>query len=244
VTRPAMAVRAAAVEWRRSCHDRSVLAGLGLTLLPVVSLLGSLPDDPRNIPVELLASLADPLGVALLADVAMIAAACTSVRTAMAFHDGIVGRDTLALGHGLPMLMRAVNSVLVGALLGAVAWGVAALAVRLVAGVGVVDLQLLGPVIVVGSWAGAWGFAIGSLVRAPLVVLLVTLLTLAPALLLASMAQDAVAATPLGSLLDAVGFPIEDGRGKPGVASVITVAWLGTLLAVAILSDRLRPRLA
>ncbi|PPG67584.1 hypothetical protein C5C31_09285 [Rathayibacter rathayi] len=239
-----MVVRAVAIEWRRSRSDRYLFACLGLTILPTVSILGSLPDDAKKLPAEALALLADPLSVVLLTNVALIAAAFGSIRTSIAFASGIVGRDSLALQRGLPLLMRGISAGLAGSLLGAVVWGVAALGVRLIASVEVVDVRFLAPAVIVGLWGGMWGFAVGSIVRSPLFVLLVTFLTLSPALLLATIAPDAVELAPLGSLLSAIGSPLSESGVDQGMARVIAAGWVVALLLVALVSFRLRPRIA
>lgn len=234
-------IRAVVVEGGRLLRDRLFLACLILAVLPAASLFGSLPEarmDPTAIEA-LRASFRTTLAV----NVALLAAAFGAVRTSTAFACGLVARDELVLRAGAPFWTRAAASSLGGACI-----GVVALCVAGAVGAGLqVDLgwwPLAAPALVVGLWSGIWGFAVGAVVRAPLSVLLVVVLTLSPALPLAEIAPELARALPLGSVLVAVGAPFAGSAGGgQAMMPVVLLLWAVTAMAISFLVYRLRPRL-
>ncbi|MDR6866957.1 hypothetical protein J2Y69_001556 [Microbacterium resistens] len=239
------AVRALRIEARRFIRDRYVPAFLALAALPLIALLGSLPEGLSEAPDGVLLGLRAHVGTGLLSQVALLAAALGAIRTSTAFAQGIVGRDALALPGMLPFWSRACSSAVAGALVGTTAWTLASMGVRLVAGADVVDPALLGPAAALGVGAGIWGFAIGALVRAPLSVLLVVFASLTPPLFLASIAPVVADLLPLGSALLAAGSPIGAGGDGPGQAfgALVAGAWGSILILAALLAYRWRSRL-
>lgn len=233
-----MVWRAARVEALRLCTDTALAACLGLALLPAIAIVAGLPDGGAAPPPE---ALEGPLRVSASANTALLAAGFGAVRIAAAYRLGTVGRDALVLRTRTAFWMRVASSAAGGVVVGLGAWVFAGALACLFGHLEVFESSSPGTAVVMGAGGGVWGTAIGAVLRAPLAVVPVVILSLSPALLLSSLLPEAVIALPLGSALLALGCPIVTAGGDQWWAAVIAVLWLIGATGLSFALHRVRP---
>ncbi|WP_350351510.1 hypothetical protein ABS642_20105 [Microbacterium sp. A8/3-1] len=235
-----MVWRAARIEALRLFTEPGLAAFLGLALLPAIAIVAGLPGGvpPSG------GALDGPLHVSLLVNAALLAAGFGAVRTAVAFRAGIVGRDALVLRSGAGFWMRVVSSASGGAVVALGAWTFACVGVRIFGHLDVFGAPSLGAALMLGAGAGIWGAAIGALVRAPLAVLPLVILSLSPAMFLSVLFPDAVIALPLGSALLALDVPIIEAAGERWWSVGVAFLWLIGALCLSFAMYRERPLLS
>jgi hypothetical protein len=235
-----MVWRAARVEALRLFTEPGLAACLGLSLLPAIAIVAGLTD---GVPPSAEA-LDGPLRVLLFANIALLSAGFGAVRTAAAFRAGIVGRDALVLRSGAGFWMRVGSSASGGSVVATGAWSFACIGTRIFGHLDVFDAPSLGAALLLGAGGGIWGAAIGALVRAPLAVLPIVIVSLSPAMLLSSLLPDAVIALPLGSALLALDVPIVEAAVEQWGSAGTTFLWVIGALCLSFTMYRVRPILS
>ncbi|MFS0894805.1 hypothetical protein [Microbacterium sp. 179-I 3D3 NHS] len=237
-----MVGRAARIEAIRLLRDPTLAACVGIAVLPVIALVAGIPEAvPRE---QLADALEGPMRMSLLANVALLGAAFGAVRTAAAFHAGVVGRDALVLHAGPPFWTRVVATAVGAGAVGGAMGVFALLGTSVLNGLHVFGPASLAAAVVVAAGAGVWGSAIGALVRSPLAALPIAIVSLSPAMFLSTVVPDVAAVLPLSSALHAAGSPLGDSWiGRDGSAA-IALLWLIVALGAAFLTYRRRSLLA
>lgn len=237
-----MLTRTARIEAIRLLRDPTLAACLGLSLLPAIALVASIPSGATEPGISRL--LEGPMRMTLIANVAIITASFGAVRTAAAFRSGVVGRDALVLHAGPPFWLRVLTSALGGAAIAAAAWGSAVIGTRAISGLDVFHLDSLASAAAIGAGAGAWGTAVGALVRSPLAALPVTILSLSPAMFLSSLVPKVAAWLPLSAALHAVNSPIGETPISREWSAALALFWVAFALSVAFVMLKRRPLLS
>lgn len=235
-----MVWRAVRVEVLRLLTERGLAGFLGLALLPAIAIASSLPDglSPSA------GALDGVLRVSLFANTALLAAGFGAVRTAAAFRAGTVGRDALVFRSSTGFWMRVVSSASGGGVVALAAWTFALVGTRLLGRLDLLDASSLGAALLLGAGAGIWGAAIGVLVRAPLAVLPLVILSLSPAMILTALLPGAVTVLPLGSALLALEVPIIEADGEQWRSAGVASLWVIGALCLSFAMYRERPLLS
>jgi hypothetical protein len=239
--------RALRAEVLRLLRDPVLLGCLGVAFLPAAAIITGLPDG--GAPAGASGIVDRAVATSLLAQSTVLPAVCGAVRTASAYRAGIVARDVLMLRLTAPFWMRAGSSAVTGAAIALLLWALVRVGARLLRGVDVLSsvgpdggLLVAGPVLGVG--AALWGTAVGAIVRAPLAVLPVAVVSLSSAMLLSSPAPELARVLPLGAALHALGFSGTGGHGAGRWwAATVAAAWLVVALGAAFAAHRRRPLL-
>lgn len=230
--------RAAQIEALRLLRDPSLAACLGIGVLPVIALIAGIPGDlPR---AQLAHVLEGPMRMSLLANVALLGAAFGAVRTAAAFHSGVVGQDALVLHSDPPFWTRVVSAAVGAGVIGGATWVFGFLGTSVINGLHVFGYESLLGTVIVGAGAGVWGTAIGALVRSPLAALPLAIVSLSSAMFLSTIVPDFAAVLPLSSALQAAGSPIADTSVGSYGSAVIALLWLAVALGTAFVAYRRR----
>lgn len=236
------AVRGLAAEMRRVRGDPMPWAFFPLALLAAGSVLASLPDGIRTAPPGAVRSLGEVLGASACGGLLMIAAVLGALALAAADRGGVLAREHLFHTGAVVLGGRALSTLLVTAVFGAVGAGAINAVFLAAAGEVMLSLPVAVGVVLASSAAGLWGHLLGILVRSPIVVLFVVPLTLSPGAVIANTAPAIADVLPLQALIAAAGLSIDSGLDRVAAAGVV-LTWLVALAAAAVIVTGHRDRL-